>query len=72
MEADCIMTVQEVALELRCSKPHVYNAIAGKVSGVSPLPAISMGPANSFAAAHWRSGNARMKRCPADMLEMSF
>jgi hypothetical protein len=28
---------------LRCSKAHVYNAIAGKVEGVSALPAISMG-----------------------------
>jgi excisionase family DNA binding protein len=40
---DEILTVVEVATELRCSKAHVYNAIAGKVEGVSPLPAISMG-----------------------------
>jgi hypothetical protein len=33
----------EVATELRCSKAHVYNAIAGKIEGVSSLPAISMG-----------------------------
>ena len=38
-----ILTVSEVAIELRCSKAHVYNAIAGKVEGVCPLPAISMG-----------------------------
>ena len=38
-----ILTVAEVASELRCSKAHVYNAIAGKVDGVSPLPAITMG-----------------------------
>lgn len=38
-----ILTVAEVAMELRCSKAHVYNAIAGKVEGVCPLPAISMG-----------------------------
>lgn len=38
-----ILTVAEIAAELRCSKAHVYNAIAGKVEGVSPLPAISMG-----------------------------
>jgi excisionase family DNA binding protein len=38
-----ILTVSEVAIELRCSKAHVYNAIAGKVEGVGPLPAISMG-----------------------------
>lgn len=38
-----ILTVAEVAAELRCSKAHVYNAIAGRVGGVSSLPAISMG-----------------------------
>ncbi len=38
-----ILTVTEVAAELRCSKAHVYNAIAGKVNGVTPLPAIFMG-----------------------------
>jgi excisionase family DNA binding protein len=43
MASDEILTVAEVATELRCSKAHVYNAIAGKVDGVSPLPVISMG-----------------------------
>jgi excisionase family DNA binding protein len=38
-----ILTVAEVALELRCSKAHVYNVIAGKVGGVRALPAILMG-----------------------------
>ncbi len=41
--ADEILTVKEVAAELRCSKAHVCNAINGKVKGVNPLPAISMG-----------------------------
>lgn len=40
---DAILTVPEVAADLRCSKPHVYNAINGKVPGVSVLPAITMG-----------------------------
>jgi len=43
MTTDEILTVAEVAIELRCSKAHVYNTIAGKVDGVCPLPAISMG-----------------------------
>ena len=43
MTHDEILTVAEVAIELRCSRAHVYNAIAGKVEGVSALPAISMG-----------------------------
>ena len=43
MTTDEILTAAEVAAELRCSKAHVYNTIAGKVEGVSPLPAICMG-----------------------------
>ena len=38
-----ILTVGEVAEDLRCSKAHVYNVINGIVTGVSPLPAIGMG-----------------------------
>jgi excisionase family DNA binding protein len=38
-----ILTVAEVAAELRCSKAHVYNVINGKVEGVTALPAIVMG-----------------------------
>jgi excisionase family DNA binding protein len=40
---DAILTVAEVAAELRCSKAHVHHAINGKVAGTSPLPAIYMG-----------------------------
>jgi excisionase family DNA binding protein len=38
-----ILTVVEVATELRCSKAHVSKAIAGKLPGVTPLPAVSLG-----------------------------
>jgi hypothetical protein len=38
-----ILTAEEVADDLRCSKAHVYKALNGRVPGVSPLPAISMG-----------------------------
>ena len=38
-----ILTVRDVALELRCSVAHVYNVINGKVKHVSRLPAIPMG-----------------------------
>jgi excisionase family DNA binding protein len=38
-----ILSITEVALNLRCSKAHVYNAINGKITGVSRLPAIPMG-----------------------------
>jgi excisionase family DNA binding protein len=40
---DEVLTIAEVAADLRCSKAHVYHAINGKVSGVSALPAITMG-----------------------------
>lgn len=43
MVADEILTVAEVAADLRCSKAHVYNMINGKVAGVAALPAITMG-----------------------------
>ena len=38
-----ILTVSEVAADLRCSKAHVYKVIIGLVAGVSQLPAISLG-----------------------------
>lgn len=38
-----VLTVAEVARELRCSKAHVHNLINGRISGVKPLPAIPLG-----------------------------
>ena len=38
-----ILTVRDVALELRCSVTHVYNVINGKVKNVPMLPAIPIG-----------------------------
>ena len=43
MAEDAILSAEEVAQELRCSKAHVYNVIRGKVDGVSPLPVLTMG-----------------------------
>ena len=40
---DEVLTVAEVAAELRCSKAHVHNAINAKLAGVSPLHAMHMG-----------------------------
>jgi len=59
---DEILTVAEVAAELRCSKAHAYKAIAGKVAGVSQLPAISMGRrklVRRSALEHWKRANER-------------
>jgi hypothetical protein len=38
-----VLTMAEVAARLRCSKAHVCNTINGKVKGVTPLPAITLG-----------------------------
>ena len=38
-----VLTIPEVAADLRCSKAHVYNAINGRVTGVTSLPAIRFG-----------------------------
>ena len=38
-----VLTVPEVAEELRCSKAHVHNLINGKVSGARPLPSLRLG-----------------------------
>jgi hypothetical protein len=40
---DGVLTIAEVAVDLRCSKAHVANMINGKVKGIQPLPAITMG-----------------------------
>ena len=36
-----ILTIQEVAAELRCSKTHVQHAISGKLTGVPRLTHVS-------------------------------
>ena len=38
-----VLTVPEVADELRCSKAHVFNLINGRVRGARPLPALRLG-----------------------------
>jgi excisionase family DNA binding protein len=38
-----ILTTEEVARELRCSKAHVSKAISGQLAHCTPLPAIPMG-----------------------------
>ena len=38
-----VLTVPELAAELRCSKTHVQHAISGKLAGVPRLTHVSMG-----------------------------
>ena len=62
MTPDEILTVAEVAEDLRCFKGHVHNAINGKLAGVSPLPAIHMGRRSLVrrsALERWKRQNER-------------
>ena len=38
-----LLTLAEVARLLHCSKAHVCKAVAGRVRGCPPIPAISLG-----------------------------
>ena len=37
------LTLTDVARLLRCSKAHVTKAVAGRVHGCPPIPAVSLG-----------------------------
>lgn len=41
--APAVLTMSEVARELRCSKAHVHNIVAGKVANLPPLPVLRIG-----------------------------
>jgi hypothetical protein len=38
-----LLTLADVARLLHCSKAHVCNAVAGRVRGCPPIPAVSLG-----------------------------
>ncbi len=60
---DPLLTIPEVAADLRCSKAHVYNVINGKVSGVSPLPCIALGRRKLVRRStleQWKRANERL------------
>jgi excisionase family DNA binding protein len=38
-----LLTITEVAELLHCSKAHVCNVVAGRVSGCTPIPAVRLG-----------------------------
>jgi Helix-turn-helix domain len=43
LSTNSVLTVAEIAFELRCSKAHVHNIITGKVPGLPPLPVLRIG-----------------------------
>lgn len=62
-----ILTTDEVARELRCSKAHVSKAIAGKLPNVTSLPVIPMGRrklVRRTALINWLEENERGILCP--------
>jgi excisionase family DNA binding protein len=40
---DPLLTIAQVAHELRCSKGHVQNLIRGRVARTRPLPSVPLG-----------------------------
>jgi excisionase family DNA binding protein len=38
-----VLTVSEAAREMRCSKAHLHNIVAGKVPNLPPLPVLRIG-----------------------------
>ena len=38
-----LLTLADVARLLRCSKAHICKAVAGRVPGCPPIPAVSLG-----------------------------
>jgi AraC-like DNA-binding protein len=38
-----LLTINEVARELRCSRAHLYNVLSGKVESLPPLPVFHIG-----------------------------
>ncbi len=60
---DAILTVPEVALDLRCSDAHAYKLVRGEVRGVAPLPALFMGRRRMVrrsALEAWKAANERV------------
>jgi hypothetical protein len=43
MNDDRILTINDVATILRCSKTHVSHVLAGKIAGIHKLTHIAMG-----------------------------
>jgi excisionase family DNA binding protein len=63
-----ILTVPEVAQELRCSKAHVHNLIHGKVPGVRPLPSLWLGRRRLIMRASFEEWLKRSEQHAGEML----
>jgi excisionase family DNA binding protein len=68
-----VLTVAEVATDLRCSKAHIYKVLKGGVQGVSSLPAITIGRrrlVRRSALDAWKRANERV--CSDAMIDPSL
>jgi len=55
-----VLTIEEVAHELKCSKAHVCNLLNGRVRGATPLPCICLGRrklVRKSSLEHWLRNN---------------
>ena len=43
IDADPVLTAEEVAEDIRCSKSQAYRVMRGEVKGVTRLPSLSLG-----------------------------
>jgi hypothetical protein len=43
IDSDPILTAEEVAEDIRCSKSQAYRVMRGEVKGVTRLPSLSLG-----------------------------
>jgi hypothetical protein len=43
IDADPVLTAEEVSEDLRCSQSQVYRLMSGDVEGVTPLPHLALG-----------------------------
>ncbi len=63
-----ILTVNEVAAELRCSKAHVHHLIIGTVPGVRPLPSLWLGRRRLVLRASFNAWLKTSEKHPDSML----
>ena len=63
-----VLTVVEIARELRCSKAHVHHLITGKVRGVGPLPSLCLGRRRLILRASFDSWVRANEKNPGSML----
>jgi excisionase family DNA binding protein len=63
-----VLTVLEVARELRCSKAHVHHLISGRVPGVRPLPSLWLGRRRLILRASLEEWVRANEKAPASVL----